>query len=203
MDSTSGLRALLDRARAEDPAARERAFAEVLRLLMIFVRGKMGPGLRSRHESADICQSIAKSFVEDHEAGKVRFDSEAALVGYLRDVVRTKLAEVARRDGALKRAMFEGVAPGGAGNGAVASWSVIEPAGDEPTGEDVVLRAEMIERFADRLTPMEAMMLRLRAAGQEWSQVSAAIGVSGATARQQYSRLVRRLTDEGAGETGS
>jgi hypothetical protein len=80
---------------------------------------------------------------------------------------------------------------------------VIEPAGDEPTGEDVVLRAEMIERFADRLSPMEAMMLRLRAAGQDWSQVGAAIGVSGATARQQYSRLVRRLTDEGAGETGS
>ncbi|MFN9131564.1 MAG: RNA polymerase sigma factor [Phycisphaerales bacterium] len=202
MDSTSGLRALLDRARAEDPAARERAFGEVLRLLMIFVRGKMGPGLRSRHESADICQSIAKSFVEDHGAGKVRFDSEAALVGYLRDVVRTKLAEVARRDGALKRAMFEGVALGG-GGGEGASWSVIEPAGDEPTGEDVVLRAEMIERFADRLSPMEAMMLRLRAAGQDWSQVGAAIGVSGATARQQYSRLVRRLTDEGAGETGS
>jgi hypothetical protein len=190
----------MDRARGDDPAAREQAFAEVLRLLMIFVRGKMGPGLRSRHESADICQSIAKSFVEDHGAGKVQFENEAALVGYLREVVRSKLAEVARRDGALKRARFEGVSAGGPGDGgagAGGSWVAIEPTGDEPTGEDVVLRAEMVERCVDRLTPTEAVLLRLRSAGQDWSQVGSAIGMSATTARQQYSRLVRRLMDEG------
>ncbi len=200
MDTTNGLRALMDRARGDDPAARERAFAEVLRLLMIFVRGKMGPGLRSRHESADICQSIAKSFVEDHGAGKVQFENEAVLVGYLREVVRSKLAEVARRDGALKRARFEGVSAGGPGDGGAGpggSWVAIEPTGDEPTGEDVVLRAEMVERCVDRLTPTEAMLLRLRSAGQDWSQVGSAIGMSATTARQQYSRLVRRLMDEG------
>ena len=48
-----------------DPGARDAAFAELLRLVGIYVRAGMGRGLRARRESMDVCQSVAKSFIDD------------------------------------------------------------------------------------------------------------------------------------------
>jgi DNA-binding NarL/FixJ family response regulator len=82
---------------AADPAAREAAFDELLRLVMIAVRAGMGRRLRDHRESADIGQSVARSFVDDFEHGRVAFTTEAELAAYLQRVVRSKLADLARR----------------------------------------------------------------------------------------------------------
>jgi len=182
----AGLTALLTTARVGDTASRERAFSEVLRLLQIFVRGTMGTGLRSRHESMDICQSIAKSFVEDHSHGKLDFPSEAALVGYLKGIVRTKLAEVARRDAAAKR---------GGARGPLALQSH-----DDPSDPDfhagpgqTMIKSESIDRFMSLFTTDELTLLRLRAAGQDWQHIAASLGKEPAALRKQYSRLAAKL----------
>jgi len=100
---SGNLHSLLTVARLGDERAGDQAFREVSRLLTIFVRAGMGHRLRDHRESADVCQSIARSFIEDHAAGAVKFENEAALVGYLKTVVRSKLAMLARHDGAMKR----------------------------------------------------------------------------------------------------
>lgn len=100
---SGNLHSLLTLARSGDERAGDQAFREVSRLLTIFVRAGMGHRLRDHRESADVCQSIARSFIEDHAAGAVKFENEAALVGYLKTVVRSKLAMLARHDGAMKR----------------------------------------------------------------------------------------------------
>ena len=97
------LQALVADAAAADPVARDRAFTEFLRLISIFVRVRMGNRLRDHRESADVCQSIAKSFVDDAARGLLKFDSPAALNAYLQQVVRSKLAELHRHDTADKR----------------------------------------------------------------------------------------------------
>jgi hypothetical protein len=102
---------------AADGVQRERAYAELLRLVSIFVRVRMGSRLRDHRESMDVCQSIAKSFVDDAAQGRLTFESPAALTAYLQRVVQTKLAELSRHDTALKRGGGEGEAGGGEGGG--------------------------------------------------------------------------------------
>jgi len=48
---------------------------------MIYIRAGMGRRLRDHRESVDVCQSVAKSFIEDFETGRINFDTEAQLTG--------------------------------------------------------------------------------------------------------------------------
>jgi hypothetical protein len=204
MESTGKLGALLAHACGKDSpstgtggaappsaAERERAFEEILRLLSIFVRSSIGTGLRRNRESVDICQSVAKSLVMDLRDGKLEFENEAALVGYLQTVVRTKLAEAARHDRALKR--------GGAANpgGARASAAIpVEFAGAaDPTASANAIEAEAYAAAMSQLSESEQELVRLRKAGLEWDQISARLGRSSAALRKEWSRLQDRMRD--------
>jgi hypothetical protein len=202
MESTGKLGALLARACGKDSpstgtggvgppsaAERERAFEEILRLLSIFVRSSIGTGLRRTRESVDICQSVAKSLVMDLRDGKLEFENEAALVGYLQTVVRTKLAEAARHDRAVKR--------GGAANpgGAHASAAIpVEFAGaSDPTASANAIEAEAYAAAMSQLSESEQDLVRLRKAGLEWDQISARLGRSSAALRKEWSRMQERM----------
>lgn len=177
-----------DGAAPANDADRERAFEEVMRLLSIFVRSSIGAGLRRNRESVDICQSVAKSLVGDLRAGKLSFESEAALVGYLQTVVRTKLAEVSRRDRALKRG--GALAPGGAH--ASAGHDVERLGATDPTASERAGFDEGFERIMGGLSAQEQELVRLRRQGLEWDQISARVGRSATSLRKEWSRMVER-----------
>lgn len=192
------LTALLSAARQEaDPVARERAYEELLRLLTIFVRAGMGDALRRHRESVDICQSVAKSFVVDLRDGRVEFPTEGALVAYLQQVVRTKLAQAARHDGAIKRGgavAVRGLAPQSP-SGSLG----VEPAAPDPTASMVAGGQEARLQILRDLTPDERELIRLRQAGLDWEDIAARLGRSGPAVRKAWSRLQERARNA-AGE---
>jgi DNA-directed RNA polymerase specialized sigma24 family protein len=171
---------------AADPAAREAAFDELLRLLMIYIRAAMGHRLRDHRESIDVCQSIAKSFVGDFEEGRIAFDSEAAVAAYLKKTVRSKLADLARHDNAHKRA---------------AHHSPIDshgPATQNPGPRSLIIEVEDKARALGQLTDEERTLIDLRQRGIDWETIAQQLGKDPATLRQQFSRAQRRIA-EGAG----
>ncbi len=182
MPQTSALDAFLGEA-AEGPRA-ERAYLELLRFVRIVVRAEMGRRLRDHRESADVCQSIAKSFVDDLRGGRLRFENERALAAYLRLAVRNKLAELARRDRALKR-----------GGGAEPTEGVHEAAAPHEDSEQPRLSREEWARLRDLLGEEERRLAELRMRGLEWEVIGAELGVSAAVARQRFSRMARRLRE--------
>jgi RNA polymerase sigma factor (sigma-70 family) len=191
MQPGSGLAALLAGARASDPAQRESAFEELMSLVMVFVRSTMGSRLRDHRESSDVCQSIARSFVEDFDAGKVHFESEAALVAYLRTVVRTKLALLARHDSAVKRG---GRAPV-LGSLAIDHAHAPPRAGEGPPSY-AARSDEATERALSTLTPDEQTLIRLRGRGLSWDRIAAELGRDEALLRKQFSRARERLAQD-------
>lgn len=182
-----------------DPAARERAYAELLRLVTIFVRARLGARgaagggdrLRDHRESADVCQSIAKSFYDDASKGALKFDSPAALNGYLQQVVRTKLAELARHDGAAKRGGPDAPRPGRIDAGADPDLAEAR----DPTASVQALSDEQLARLLAALTPDESQLVAMRRQGLEWPDIAAALGVSEGSLRQRWSRLRKRLEE--------
>lgn len=188
MREPNPLGAFLARATASDGAERGRAYAELLRWVRIVVRAEMGRRLRDHRESADVCQSIAKSFADDFEAGRVRFESERALAAYLRVAVRNKLAQLARMDGALKR---------GGGSGGVATLRGVEAV--EPVTDGAAagfLDEEGRRALLAALSDEDRRLIELRLRGLEWETIAREMGVSVEAARQRFSRLSRRVREQ-------
>jgi len=198
-----GLHMLLSQAAGGDERARERAFAELLRLLTIFIRARMGQRLRDHRESEDVCQSIARSFIEDFGAGQIRFESEGAVVAYLKTVATTKLALLARHDGAVKRG--GGVAHVGIGGESASAGTLEPPApndgrksgrGGPAEGERLLREMEAVALVQDSLSAEEQELARLRLAGLEWQEIGARLGRDPTALRKQWSRLVERISHE-------
>lgn len=183
---TDDLHKLLVEADGGNPAAAEQAYGELLRLVRMFVRAGMGRRLRNHRESADVCQSIARSFVEDHRARAIKFGSDAELVAYLKTVVRTKLAMLARSDGALKR---------GGEDRPVALDGTPEaaPADESPDPADALRASETLDDIGRRLADDEREIARLRLAGMNWDQIASRIGGDAQSVRKRWSRLMERL----------
>ncbi|MBL9000212.1 MAG: sigma-70 family RNA polymerase sigma factor [Phycisphaerae bacterium] len=193
MAPTPVLQAILSRAcDANDAHAREAAFAELLRLVSIFVRAGMGDRLRDHRESIDVCQSVAKSFVEDFSGGRLSFPNEAALASYLQRVVRSKLAELGRRDATAKRG-------GGARQqmtDSLGSAGGIHPHADTTSASDEAEIAELLHRIRDQLTPFDREIIHMRRQGLEWGIIARQLGKDSASLRQHWARLQKRISDQ-------
>lgn len=181
METHDDLMRLMSALGARGGSESDRASAELLRLIMVFVRSQMGEQLRRARESEDVCQSVAKSVVADLGGGKVELRSEGELVEYLKTAVRHKLIDLARMDGAAKR---------GGGDGAVGGSRVEDAAADE--GEERVESAEFLAVWGE-LSGEERELAYFRLRGMEWDQIAVQTGKSAAGLRQQWSRLVKRL----------
>lgn len=183
----SGFATFFNGQNPSDGPERDRAYAELLRFVRIVVRAEMGRKLRDHRESADVCQSIAKSFVDDFQAGKVAFESERALAAYLRLAVRNKLAELARYDGALKRG----------GDARAVDPDLLDRLPETRDAETAASWDSVREMLSDD----ERRLVDLRLRGLEWETIADQLGMSGAAARQRFARLRRRLqeADESSG----
>jgi RNA polymerase sigma factor (sigma-70 family) len=195
MEDRSGLKALLSTACGRPgpdgvpvPAPqREAAFEELLRLVMIYIRAGMGRRLRDHRESADVCQSVAKSFIEDFESGRLVFDTEAQLAAYLQRVVQHKLVDLARADAAAKRG-------GGAreialdDSGGAPSVPAANPGASADMREEEALARVMLQ-----LSEEDQVLVRMRRQGMSWEQIAGVLGRDSAAVRQQFSRIQKRI----------
>jgi len=192
MAQSSVLQAILSRAcDASNGPAREAAFAELLRLVSIFVRAGMGHRLRDHRESMDVCQSVARSFVEDFAGGRLSFPNESALAAYLQRVVRNKLAELGRHDATVKRGGGRrplAVDSGGADGG-------VNPAAHSPTASEEAAAAELLSQIEQELTESDRTLIQMRRQGLEWDQIASQLGKDSATLRQRWARLQKRIGD--------
>ncbi len=190
MESGGGLKALLGRAcgREGDARAREEAFEELLRLVTIAIRAGMGRRLRDHRDSGDVCQSVARSFVEDFEAGRLVFETEPQLAAYLQRVVQHKLVDLARADAAAKRG-------GGRRTSRLDSGLSGTPDPSAPDAGEDLRGDEALESLLAGLSEDEQALVRLRRQGLSWEQIAAVLGDGrdAAALRQQFSRLQRRM----------
>lgn len=190
MESGGGLKALLGRAcgREGDARAREEAFEELLRLVTIAIRAGMGRRLRDHRDSGDVCQSVARSFVEDFEAGRLVFETEPQLAAYLQRVVQHKLVDLARADAAAKRGGGRRTTPLDAGMSGA-------PDPGAPTASADLRAQETLESLLARLSEQEQALVRLRRQGLSWDQIAGVLsdGRDAAALRQQFSRLQKKL----------
>lgn len=192
----SRLDSLLRHAATLEGAERDQAFNELVRLLMIMVRARMSPKLRASRESVDVCQSVAKSFVHDWQAGRIQFENQAALAGYLQTIVRNKLADLSRKDTAQRR---------GGGDTPIAIDDVCGVPADAisaggPGASTIAEAGELKERLMDTITPEEHRLIDLRRRGLEWSQIADMTGESSAALRKRWSRLQDRIGEKLDGE---
>ena len=199
MQTPPQLHELLTRAcDTTDPRARDEAFSEVMDLLLIFVRAAMGRALRNRRESGDVCQSIARSLVEDVDSGRVRFEGRGELSAYLQRVVASKMAMIARADGAEKRGGGVRVMGLGANSGDSTEHDL---PGSGPTPSQELVADETAARADADLSEEEREIVLLRGRGLSWEEIARHTGRAEATLRQQWSRLGTRV--EGASGTGT
>lgn len=180
MEADDDLMRLMAALGAGSGGERDRASAELLRLIMVFVRSQMGEKLRRARESEDVCQSVAKSVVADLGGGKFELRSEGELVEYLKSAVRHKLIDLARMDGAAKRE----------GDRVSGGLPVEDAAAD--ASEERIESAEFLAVW-NELSAEERELAALRLRGMEWDQIAVQTGKSAAGLRQQWSRLVKRL----------
>lgn len=158
--------------------------AEVL--LRRLVRRQIGYGIRSDRDSADVCQSLLLAFHEQARSGKVDFENEAALVGFLRTVVRNKMVNLseriraAKRGGGVSRVSLDVVA---------AHLPALGPSASEVAGTD-----ELFERIDAVLSPEEQAILRGRLAGRTNREIGETLGKSPDAVRMLWNRAKDKLS---------
>ncbi len=172
----------------ENPAA----FVELLRIVRMLVRSGMGQHLRDFRDSADVCQSIARSLVVDHREGALSFASDKQLVAYLRTIVHSKLASLARSDQALKRGGSTSRYVGG-------SIDIAQIAGQHRSLDpaNASLREETSSQINAALTEDDRELARLRLRGLNWNQIAEQLKEDPQVLRKRWSRLTERLSQLG------
>jgi DNA-binding NarL/FixJ family response regulator len=183
------LHELLSAAGQGGPDTDQAAFAELLRIVRMLVRSGMGQRLRDFRDSADVCQSIARSFVLDRREGALSFASDKQLVAYLRTVVQSKLASLARSDQALKRGGSTSRTVGGA-------IDIAHIAGPDrsPDPDHASLREEASSHLSTALTDEDRELARLRLRGLDWNQIAEQLRADPQVLRKRWSRLMERLS---------
>ncbi|MHC5044707.1 MAG: ECF-type sigma factor, partial [Planctomycetota bacterium] len=86
-----------------DAAAQQELLERLETQLRGLVRALLGKQIRTERESLDVCQSLLLAFHLQAKQGKVKIESEEALRGYLRAMIRHKLANLSDRIRTAKR----------------------------------------------------------------------------------------------------
>jgi RNA polymerase sigma-70 factor (ECF subfamily) len=182
-DSTFAI--FLGRIRAGD----EQAAAELVRryesAVRIEVRMRLADSrLRRVFDTMDICQSVLASFFVRAAAGQYDLERPEQLVRLLVTIARNKVAHQARRRQAQRRDQRREVAVDRPGQ---------EPAGNDPSPSRIVSAREMLAELRRRLTPEELRLADLRAEGQAWAEIAAALGGTAQARRRQLARALDRV----------
>jgi RNA polymerase sigma-70 factor (ECF subfamily) len=170
--------------------ALDRRIAAAAERVRLFVRVRLGPALRARHEPEDVVQEA----LADALAGRDRFEDrgDGSLVRWLCRIAETTIRSLAEREGAAKR-----TPPGEAERLSRILRLVDDPATGPVTAAD---RAERHARLAASLEALpdderEAVLARFFR-GLTFAETADELGTSETTARRLVARGLRDLGEE-------
>lgn len=175
---------LVRRIHEGDPSAWHALYLRYRDPLLLSIRCRLGPTLRSRLQSEDILQSVVKDVLVDLEKFEPR--GATSLSRYLQTCVLNKIRVKAVYYGAQKRrgevALTESIALG-----------VRDAGGSEPR----YLDSERYERLEKALTllpePMREVILLRRIENLSNTEVAEVLGKTPEAASKMYNRAVARL----------
>jgi RNA polymerase sigma-70 factor (ECF subfamily) len=177
---------LLSRVRSGDEQAATELIRRYESAVRVEVRMRLADSrLRRVLDSMDLCQSVMASFFIRAAAGQYNLERPEQLARLLVTIARNKVAYQARRQQAQRRDQRRDVEAGRVGH---------EPAGSEPSPSRVVSGREMLAELRRRLTREELRVADLRAEGQSWAEIAAALGGTAQARRRQLARALDRVT---------
>jgi RNA polymerase sigma-70 factor (ECF subfamily) len=184
MEPEAAFRALLGRVRAGDaPAAAElvRQFEPAIRRsVRLRLTDPRFCRLQRVLDSMDICQSVLGNFFVRAALGQFDLQTPGELLALLVTMAHHKLVDQARKP--ANRLPVR--------DGAVPPATVVD--GADPPGE-AVAGQDLIREFLRRMSSAERRLAELRAAGLGWDEVAQQVGGTGAAARKQLERAIRRV----------
>jgi RNA polymerase sigma factor (sigma-70 family) len=178
---------LLEGYRRGDAAAQTELLTRLEAQLRALVRALVGKQIRTERESMDVCQSLLLAFHMQAQAGKVAFENEEAFKGYLRTMIRNKLANLADRLKTAKR---------GGGAAAMDAGELQLPAFD-PSASMVAGTAELRKRMEGALGEEERAILEGLLAGRGYAEIAGELGKSPDAVRMAWNRARERLVAGG------
>jgi ECF sigma factor len=188
MSEDSDFADFLKRIRAGDARAAEELVRRYEPLICREMRLKVhDPRLNRLIDPSDICQSVLASFFVRAAAGQYDLAQPLQLLHLLMRMTRNKVGMVARRERSQRR-----------DNRRVGAHGVeeIDPAGAAPTPSRVVASRELLVRVRQLLQDEERRLADLRAEGQEWIAIAAALGGTADGRRMQLTRALDRVMQQ-------
>jgi RNA polymerase sigma-70 factor (ECF subfamily) len=179
----------LRRLRSGDPDAAAALVREYEPLIRREVRLRLtDPRLHRLFDSADISQSVLRSFFARAAAGLYELARPQDLGNLLVAMAHNKVASKARR---LRRRAAD------RDRIAVDRFEQLEALVDpRPGPAQRVVGRDLLEAVGRRLTPEERRLADLRARGCTWAEISAALGGGPEARRKQLARAVARVLEE-------
>jgi RNA polymerase sigma factor (sigma-70 family) len=187
------LKELMRAYREGDRSVQEEMLEKVETQLRGQVRKMVGKQIRSERESVDICQSILVAFHLRASEGKVDVENDKALGGYMRAMVKNKLANLSDRIRAAKR---------GGGTTPVPLAEESEEGGAQleafdPRASMVARTSELCQALQSELSPEELAILEGRLSGKTNKEIAAGLGKSPDAVRMTWNRARQHLVERG------
>jgi RNA polymerase sigma-70 factor (ECF subfamily) len=184
MTETSAFHDLLRRLRGGEEAAWTELVQQYEPLIRRAVRFRVDSRLRRVLDSADICQSVFRSFFVRVALGQYELESPEQLQQLLVTMARNKLANRVHHEQAGRRD-HRRVTAGKAGE-----LRAVAP-GSSPS--DQVAAKELLQETRRRLSPAARRVLELRDQGLDWAAIAAELGGSPEALRKAFDRAVHRI----------
>jgi RNA polymerase sigma factor (sigma-70 family) len=163
-------------------SAIEQAVKRYREKLCELVAREMGTRLAARENPEDAVQSALASFCRGVKEQRFRIDHSGALWRLLETITRHKMLHHIKIQEADKRNATHEAGPTG-------DWI----AGREPSPEDAVQVADLIERAIDGLKPPDPEIFRLHLEGFTRAEIAARFDLTKATVRAKLDRIRARL----------
>jgi RNA polymerase sigma factor (sigma-70 family) len=179
---------LISRVRAGDEQAVEELLRRYEPAIRRTVRARLrDASLRRLLDSADICQSVVKSFFVRAALGRFELGGPDDLLRLLLAMARHKLSKEIRRQRAARRDHRRTDA------------SPVEdqqPVAGGPTPSQQVAARELLHQAQERLSAEERRLLELRQEGRGWDEVAALVGGHPEALRKRLARAIDRVAGE-------
>jgi RNA polymerase sigma factor (sigma-70 family) len=174
------------RVRAGDAAAAEELVRRYERAVRVAVRMRLtDPALRRRFDTADVCQSVLRSFFVRAAAGQFDLDDPNDLIGLLVRMAQNKFGELARFHRRERRDARR-----------VTADELPDVAQTGPGPERHAEGRETLSVLLARLGPQERELAQRRALGQTWAVIASDLGGTPQGHRMRLSRAIDRLAPE-------
>lgn len=188
MNASDCFEQLMVEVRRGTPEAVEELIGCYGRAVLFAVRRHLGSDLRVHYDSEDIAQSVWASFFR-LPAHRGEFHSPRALIAYLSQMARNRVAMKANAQFAQKRS-----APGQ--RSLDSSLLHEQVCGNSPTPSELVVAQEIKEKLEAKLPSQHQAILQLRLEGNSRVEIAQQLGVNERTVRRILQALSTRYSKQ-------